>query len=160
MSSNETIEDLRNKLIMLETKVTDRRSVESSLGSSRERELLDTVASLESQLVSLYEERHSEGDGGLLQQTIASMEEQLIVLYDEKSNAQGTPGHLEETVHNLEEQVVCMTDECLDLGQKISKLKVQRDTVRRSATNLAAAITVAAQFGNETFGHGEADKDD
>jgi len=71
---------------------------------------VSAVASLEEQLVALYQER--EEAGGLsfdaLRITIQGLDEQLRSLYDEQQSDNGDRDRLRETAKNLEEQLVAL----------------------------------------------------
>lgn len=108
----------------------------------------EMAASMEAQLVALYEERQAMGAAGDLKATIRSLEEQLIALYQERQEM-GAAADLEgmkAMVANLEECVVALIDDKQELEREVEDFKARLETMKKKGKALGAAIFEATLF--------------
>jgi chromosome segregation ATPase len=112
--------------------------------------LKDALASMETQLIALYEEKTNgsgtENNQGLIEM-ISSLEEQLKSLYAEKENPlSGVDHYAQESIKSLEEQVICLTNEKMDLESKITEFEKELESMHTRTRNIGAAVFEAAVF--------------
>lgn len=117
--------------------------------------LRETLHSMETQLIAMYEEKQSGGNEAEiieLREAVASFEDQLNSLYQEK-NAAGSSGttlasaESTEMIYSLEDQVKSLVDEKMDLEGKILKFSEERIEMQKRARELGSALFEAAIVG-------------
>jgi chromosome segregation ATPase len=112
--------------------------------------LKDALASMETQLIALYEEKNNASGAENNQasiEMIASLEEQLKSLYAEKENPRhGVDHYALESIKSLEEQVISLTDEKMDLESRIIEFEKEIESMHTRTRNIGAAVFEAAVF--------------
>lgn len=121
--------------------------------ANKESDILkDTIANMEAQLISLYEEKSTmavQGNNQELIEMVSSLEEQLQSLYAEKEDAtDSSDNHTQEMIRSLEEQVISLTNEKMELEQKMEQFEKEVDSMHTRTRSLGAAIFEAAVFGD------------
>lgn len=110
----------------------------------------ETLASLEAQLIALYDEKGKMGTSHEMQEMIASLEEQLKSLYAEKEFPSIGDSFSEEAIKSLEEQVICLTNEKMDLESKLNTMCDELNSMHIRTRSLGAAMFEAAVFGGSS----------
>lgn len=112
--------------------------------------LKDALASMESQLIALYEEKNNGSvieNNQALVEMITSLEEQLKSLYAEKENPlNNVDQYAQECIKSLEEQVISLTNEKMDLESKILEFETEIESMHSRTRNIGAAVFEAAVF--------------
>lgn len=114
--------------------------------------LRESLQSMETQLIAMYEEKQSSGSDSEFNEllaAVASFEEQLNALYQEKSSWGSTPAsnEISEMVNSLEDQVKSLIDEKMDLEIRVAKSIEDRIEMQKRARELGSALFEAAIVG-------------
>ena len=114
--------------------------------------LREMVSSLESQLVSLYEEKQRVGDVEHMPDMIQSLEAQRVSLYHEKQAMPLEADGVVESISSLEAQVISLTDEKMELEAKLHAIQADLREKKQKTRVIGAAIMEAALFSEEKEG--------
>lgn len=121
-------------------------------GDKNTDELLDTIKSMEAQLISLYEEKTkwSSTANQEMVEMISSLEEQLHSFYSEKENPPAsTDSYSAETIRNLEELVISLINEKIDIEANLHSLEKEIGLMHSRTRSLGAAMFEAAVFSSQ-----------
>lgn len=136
------IEELEQTIRMLEEQVTTLQSRREDAGSGPAADSEAMVASLEAQLVVLYEDL-SQLDGrsvAELIETLHSLEAQLHALYQERSETGDGPSAAEEMVASLEAQVAALIEERDALAEALEQSTLALTRTRSKAKEVVATM--------------------